>query len=77
MRSKNMENSFDDGNEVLGKTYFPRSEVAEISCGAETTGGKIKEKAERMVVNDEVFLFSFGHLTIADISDDSYQWIYL
>ena len=33
--------------------------------------------ASDMVVNDEVFLFSFGHLTIADISDDSYQWIYL
>ena len=33
---------------VLREHIFPRSEVAEISCGAETTGGKIKEKAARM-----------------------------
>ena len=43
------------GTKCLEKHIFPRSEVAEISCGAETTGGKIKEKEERMVANDEVF----------------------
>lgn len=44
------------GTKCLEKHIFPRSEVAEISCGAETTGGKIKEKGRKDGCNDEVLV---------------------